>query len=260
TKQVTLEETSQPILKGRIRDIQISPDGTYVCCPSGDGHATGPGLKNHPEAKPYSTYVYSIKNLSRPAFTLHQGAFPRAVAFDPKSKLVYAQNADYPLLVFTTTGARRKEYQIGSADRKDSPVQFLVHPDGKKLVALTPKKLWHLDLSKSSVDGKIAKPEPTASTEALALEVQKVGDLTVAPLNLDGKKYLRCFCWSADGKFLYALREDGLLRKIDAGTLKETIRLDLGQKCSWLALSSEGLVLTVPDAGEAWLVNPTTLK
>src|SRR5262249_45742642 len=119
---------------------------------------------------------------------------------------------------------------------------------------------WHLDLSKSSVDGKIAKPEPTASTEALALEVQKVGDLTVAPLNLDGKKYLRCFCWSADGKFLYALREDGLLRKIDAGTLKETIRLDLGQKCSWLALSSEGLVLTVPDAGEAWLVNPTTLK
>src|SRR5262249_55524908 len=34
----------------------------------------------------------------------------------------------------------------------------------------------------------------------------------------------------------------------------------IAQKCSWLSLSAEGLVVTLPEAGEAWVVNASTLK
>ena len=49
------------------QSIVISPDGYYVALPSGGG--------NYGE-KPYSTRVYEITDLSKPAIVLHSGALP----------------------------------------------------------------------------------------------------------------------------------------------------------------------------------------
>src|SRR5262249_30750686 len=86
--------------------LQVSPDGKHVCLPSGGGNTRG--LKGHPEIGTYSTYVYPVGMLNKPAFVLEAGAYPTAVGFDPAAMLVYTQNAEFPLIAFSMTGIKKK--------------------------------------------------------------------------------------------------------------------------------------------------------
>ena len=105
--------------------ICLSPDSKYVCLPSGGGHY-GAG---------YSTFVYPVDNLAKAEFTIDSGAYPRLVGFDPAAKLVYAQNHDTQLIVFTNTAIRKADYKLTTLERLSSePSQFVPHPDGKKLL------------------------------------------------------------------------------------------------------------------------------
>jgi hypothetical protein len=57
------------------------------------------------------------------------------VGFDPAAKLVYAQNHDTQLIVFTNTAIRKADYKLTTLERLSSePSQFVPHPDGKKLL------------------------------------------------------------------------------------------------------------------------------
>lgn len=136
------EESSQRIAQGRISaGIQVSADSKYVCLPCGGGNYGD--LKDHPKAAAYSTYVYPVKNINKPAFTLEQGAYPSAVGFDPAGKLVYSQNHEYPLITFGETGIKKKEYKM---DQGRDVLQYLVHPDGRKLLLLSDKNLSWIEL------------------------------------------------------------------------------------------------------------------
>jgi hypothetical protein len=142
-RQLVLEESSPRICQGRWIGICVSPDGQYVCLPSGGGNYRGaPG---HPEVPPYSTYVYPVTNLSRPALTLQQGAYPLVVGFDPKAGLMYGQNFRQQLLIFNLNGVKQKEYEFG--DRLEVK-QYLAHPEGRKLLLLTSDKLFYVELPK----------------------------------------------------------------------------------------------------------------
>lgn len=122
--------------------LQVSPDSRWVCFPCGAGNRGQ--HPNHPEIRGYGTFVYSVDDLTRPAFVVEQGAYPAAVAFDPAAKLVYSQNVDYPLIVFSAAGVKQKEYKI----RKPEPPgagspEYLVHPFGRKLfLAIEGEVLW----------------------------------------------------------------------------------------------------------------------
>jgi S1-C subfamily serine protease len=121
------EESSQRIAQNG-QAIEVSPDGKYVCLPSGGGNY---GVN-------YGTYVYDVKNLGTPAQTVQSGAYPRAVGFDPKHRYVYAQNFQNQLILFTTKGIKLKEYPI---PRAGDVKQFLPHPDGDKLLLLAGHQL-----------------------------------------------------------------------------------------------------------------------
>ena len=64
----------------------------------------------------YSTFVYAVDNLKKPAFTLATGAYPTLVGFDPAARLVYAQNFDKQLIVYSDTALKLSAYERGVDD------------------------------------------------------------------------------------------------------------------------------------------------
>jgi predicted Zn finger-like uncharacterized protein len=130
------EQSSTRIAQNGQR-IDVSPDGKYVCLPSGGGNY---GAGN------YSTFIYPVSDLLRPRLALASGAYPRAVGFDPKAGLIYAQNFGNQLIVFDPSGNKLKEFKLGpGGDVK----QFQVHPEGRKLLVLTGAKLYYVQVRPS---------------------------------------------------------------------------------------------------------------
>jgi hypothetical protein len=137
---------SSPRIAQNGQAIEVSPDGRFVCLPSGGGNYAD--LPNHPAiGTSYSTYVYPASDVTRPAFLLASGAYPRAVGFDPRLGLVYAQNCDKQLIVFTDRGVKQREYQL-AVGRGPEVSQFVPHPGGGRLLVLTGEQLYFVDLGK----------------------------------------------------------------------------------------------------------------
>jgi hypothetical protein len=115
--------------------IFASPDGKYVCWPSGGGNA-GLGMT-------YATAVFKADDLKKPAFVMHSGAFPRVVGFDVKAELAYTMNSGKQLMTFTFDGKKQKEYQLpgGGETRAIAP-----HPEGRRVLVLTEKGLCDVKL------------------------------------------------------------------------------------------------------------------
>src|SRR5262249_9665201 len=61
-------------------------------------------------------------------------------------------------------------------------------------------------------------------------------------------------------KAFFFLDSSGFVRRVNFPELREQVRADIGHKCSWLSLSKEGLLLTVADRQQVWLLDPETLK
>ncbi|MFO0970522.1 MAG: hypothetical protein U0793_33680, partial [Gemmataceae bacterium] len=127
--ELHLEQVSQRIGQNA-QALIVSPDSKYVALPSGGGNYRG--LPDHPMISTYTTYVYPIDNVRRPAFTLESGAYPRTVGFDPKADLAYAQNHGKQLIIFSMTGRKLQEHVLGRGDTR----QFLVHPEGRRIMVL----------------------------------------------------------------------------------------------------------------------------
>jgi hypothetical protein len=136
------EESSPRIAQGHVEGICVSPDSKFVCLPSGGGNYQG--MPNHPPAAAYSTYVYPVTNLNRPAVSLRSGAYPNAVGFDPRTGNLYTHNHAKQLMVFTAGGVLQKEYALEQNGLRLH--QFLVHPAGERLLVLTSSQLLFVSL------------------------------------------------------------------------------------------------------------------
>jgi len=129
-----------------VRTIEVSPDSRYVAMPSGGGNGSG-----------YGTFIYRIGDLSQPAVTVAGGAYPQTLAFDKAAGLLYTQNHSKQLLVFTPGGLLQADYTFASASGMDNGTQHIVaHPDGYRLLVLTGKDLFWVELP-----GAPPAPPPT---------------------------------------------------------------------------------------------------
>jgi hypothetical protein len=128
----------------------------------------------------------------------------------------------------------------------------------KVVVHAQPAKPYAVDFAATPITG--TKPDPKETGIATAGKPQAVGDLKVTPLTLGAGRGPACLCWSADGKAFYHLDGKGTVRRIGLPDFKEEAALPAGKQCAWLSLSSEGVVLTVTEAQEMWLLDPRTLK
>ncbi|HYT90085.1 MAG TPA: hypothetical protein VEL76_15365 [Gemmataceae bacterium] len=135
---LTLEQRTGS-MGSNAQSVNVSPDSKYVCLPCGGG--------NSKADRPYSTCVYPVGNLNEPEFTLPSGGYPHVVGFDPAGGLVYTQNAETQLLVYSITAIKRGEYNLTGRDaRADGSRQFVPHPRGKRLLVLTGKRLLFVEL------------------------------------------------------------------------------------------------------------------
>jgi hypothetical protein len=153
--QLHWEEASERIAQNG-QAIEVSPASDFVCLPSGGGNYSNSA--NHPaNVGPYATFIYEVTNIKKPAFVLRQGAYPKAVAFDPHHGRVFSQNHDSQLIVFSDTGLRQKEFSLGIGDTR----QILPHPERNALLLLTDKGLYWINFEDPPTDAttKEAKAE-----------------------------------------------------------------------------------------------------
>jgi predicted Zn finger-like uncharacterized protein len=98
-------------------------------------------------------------------------------------------------------------------------------------------------------------PAPVRDKASWDGVVQKIRDLSVMEVTLNAKDLLPCVCWAKDGKSFYTLDTNGVLRQISLDGFVEQQRLDIGRRCGWLSVSAVGLVVTLSDLNEVWLVD-----
>jgi S1-C subfamily serine protease len=146
---VKFGDASPGILSGRFEGLSVSGDGKFVCAPTGGGNGQTEGEKQ----EPYTTAIFSGDNLKTPRLRLRSGAYPLAVGFDTKSGLLYAQNGESHLILYDTEGIKLKAYTLSKAAGVGGTRQFLVHPDGRRLLVLggspapdKPAALWYVEL------------------------------------------------------------------------------------------------------------------
>ena len=101
----------------------------------------------------------------------------------------------------------------------------------------------------------IAKTPPAGPTG----DKTTVGDLVFETVKVDAKTVLRSLTWAVDGKSFYCLQSTGKLQRYAADDLSVMAEAELGQGCTGMALSSEGLLVAVPAAEEALVVDPSSL-
>jgi hypothetical protein len=100
-----------------------------------------------------------------------------------------------------------------------------------------------------------ATPAPAAG-ESLKGDPLTVDDATAYPIELDAKLLLPCLTWAdLQGNAFYACDGNGVLRLISFPDFKEVKKKDFERKVAWIALTGEGLMLSMPDPQEAWLLD-----
>lgn len=125
----------------------ISNDGDLICAP-GSGGNNG--------AEPYLTYIYSSGSLKQHVLALSIGQSVNGIGFDVKSGLIYSHRFDKPLMIYNTRGQLLQTFGLDSSAPKGAfvRVQFLVHPEGRRLLALThgrDAKLYAVELLEKAV-------------------------------------------------------------------------------------------------------------
>src|SRR5262249_46506786 len=123
----------------------------------------------------------------------------------------------------------------------------------------------HFDLDKAPVATVVRRPLPKGAAVkvtggSVAGAKHTLKGLAVTELTVKGEGVPRCLCWSADGKAFFHLEpEKGLVRRVRFPGLSGGGVLGVGRRCSWLSLSARGLLVTVAEGEEVWLVEPATL-
>src|SRR5262249_16538100 len=120
---------------------------------------------------------------------------------------------------------------------------------------------------------KVTIPDAEAGSETLAATRKEEDGLTwaILPLGTDaaGQPQPRPnpiqaprvagACWAADGRSFFALTSAGVLRRVSYPDLKEMRKVDFKQDCDDLGSCKFGLLVTLRQLQEIWIVNPDTL-
>jgi NPCBM/NEW2 domain len=126
-----LEETGPGIVTGKEGVLMVGGKYVSLLHPKGNDGAA-----------PYSTFVYDVSTLGQSAFTITTGKGATALAFDDRTGRVYSNNAAQSLIRYSDKGAKEQDYALDEGSTR----QILVHPEGRKLLVLTSKKLYAAEL------------------------------------------------------------------------------------------------------------------
>jgi len=111
--------------------------------------------------------------------------------------------------------------------------------------------------SEQTSPSESASPKPP-SGRSLKGDKTKVVDLTVTQIKTGA---LPCLFWAdAKGTAFYTISAAGAIRRISFPDLIETAQTDLQSRCSYLAPSAEGLVVSVSELQEVWVLDEATFK
>lgn len=117
-----VERTQEDLGSGKKHGICLSPDGQWVCSPSGGGLSR----------IGYATHVYRTADLSRPAFLLKFEAYPQLVGFDPVGQRLFSQSREGALLLFDENGTKRGEYKLPILRGFSEVRQYVAHPTNRR--------------------------------------------------------------------------------------------------------------------------------
>ena len=70
-----------------------------------------------------------------------------------------------------------------------------------------------------------------------------------------GGKLVGDIIWAADGKSFYVLQEMGLLQRVNVATGQTEQWIEIGHKCANLAMSGQGLLVSVIGPGQLWIID-----
>jgi S1-C subfamily serine protease len=106
-------------------------------------------------------------------------------------------------------------------------------------------------------DGGLIVAGPIEGTNSLRALVLPV---SATPQDDNTRQYATA-TWSADGKSLYVVGGDNVLRRYEMREqAMEVKRLAIDADCRDMAFSKEGLVIALTSAGVLWVVHPETLE
>jgi hypothetical protein len=106
----------------------------------------------------------------------------------------------------------------------------------------------------------LPKEKPGPEPITLQGDTTKVDDLTVTPIKLDTKLLLPCLSWAdTKGSAFFTADAHGVVQRISFPDLKLERVKDFERKCTGLAVSSEGVLLSFPDPQQVWLLDLQTL-
>lgn len=103
---------------------------------------------------------------------------------------------------------------------------------------------------------------PRSTSPAQSIRgIQKLGDgLRTLSLKLKADQIVGDLIWSPSGDAFFALTSNGVLSRVVLNNFVEDRRLDLGRRCSFLALCGEGLLAAMTDLQEVWIIDSDTLE
>lgn len=102
-------------------------------------------------------------------------------------------------------------------------------------------------------------PTSTAPRQSIrGVQTQDKG-LRITVLNLKAEEIVGDLVWTPKGDAFFALTSNGVLSRIAAKDFSEQKRLDMGRRCSFLALSAEGLLAAMADLQEVWVIDAMSL-
>jgi S1-C subfamily serine protease len=113
-----------------------------------------------------------------------------------------------------------------------------------------------------SIDPKAPKPEEAIFADKARTPGEVVTEVLVqTDRGFGAKPVSPCLCWNPTWKSFYAIDHGAKqVRRLSFPDMKEEALLDCDQNISWVALSDEGLIVTIPEAQEAWICHQGTLK
>ena len=99
-------------------------------------------------------------------------------------------------------------------------------------------------------------PKLSAPNESMKGDLKIVDGLKVTPVKIRAN-VLDCMFWAdANGTAFWALDGSGTIFRISFPDLVVRQKIELGRKCCWLAPSAEGLIVTVEETEELWVLDP----
>ena len=106
----------------------------------------------------------------------------------------------------------------------------------------------------------VLPPPPKVSTpnDSVKGDAKAVDDLKVTSVKIRAN-VLDCMFWAdANGTAFWAIDGSGTIFRVSFPDLVVTQKIELGRRCCWLAASAEGLIVSVEETEELWVLDPAT--